>query len=691
MSLKNSISFLFLQVKENNRFSRCRYDWVKDGMSATVNINYLHNHPVCNAEALSLRRVDPETRSTFLKYFDDGLSAAAASEFHCNQLDMDPDVNAVVLRADAATNPSRKAVSYMYSQWREANLGNRHGEGMLEMLEKKLDVYRGEGICITVERDPFTVAIVTPLMQRAHTLKSAADVVFIDSTASCDADNHVITFLLVTSPHGAVPAGVIISSGQSQRDYVAAFSALNVLLNGRGFGGQGHPTVIITDDSAAEKSALNTVWPLAVQKLCHFHVMQAVWRWLWDPKHVIEKDDRKDLMQGFRRVLYACEECETEELYSSLLEQAESFENFQGYVESLWDRKESWGMAWRNIASLRGHHTNNFAEITVRLFKDNILTRCKAYNAVALVDFIVSVMERFYRNRLERYANGRETMYSLLLEKLLRSCEYIVSKDSIQQIQASDGAVMYHVPSESMPGLLYEVDPICGVCSCPSGMDGYCCKHQISVFKWFEEMLPNMPPVSAQSRYEAAWLALGDTVPPKSFYESLKASSVNKQCVESSLSLSFVQQTRDVEPVMACQPIDDTSDSDELLLMWSNISADIERLIGNPRVGSNKAELKAGLEKLQQRVGNIHNGSQLSSLFNSFGQSVPRRCRAGAMIRTQPTAAARRKQPGITRGAKRQLGGRPAAGVRPAAKRPRNLAFNIDANVPNAKSHGQNH
>jgi len=76
-------------------------------------------------------------------------------------------------------------------------------------------------------------------------------------TASCDAENHVITFILVHSPYGAVPAGVVITAGQSEQDYAGGFSALDRLLDGRGFHGNGHPNVIITDDSAAERSTLS--------------------------------------------------------------------------------------------------------------------------------------------------------------------------------------------------------------------------------------------------------------------------------------------------------------------------------------------------------------------------------------------------------------------------------------------------
>jgi len=64
---------------------------------------------------------------------------------------------------------------------------------------------------------------------------------------------------------------------------------------------------------------------------------------------------------------------------------------------------------------------------------------------------------------------------------------------------------------------------------------------------------------------------------------------------------------------------------------------------------------------------------------------------AGASIHTQPTAASRRKQAGITRGSKRQLAGRLARGQSMAVKRLRNLTRNIGFGVRHAKSHGHGH
>jgi len=74
------------------------------------------------------------------------------------------------------------------------------------------------------------------------------------------------------------------------------------------------------------------------------------------------------------------------------------------------------------------------------LFKDHVLARCKAYNTVVLVDFITVVMEKFYQERLESFANSRET-HHLILSKLLTGASYISSKDCITVLTMDNGEV----------------------------------------------------------------------------------------------------------------------------------------------------------------------------------------------------------------------------------------------------------
>jgi hypothetical protein len=82
-----------------------------------------------------------------------------------------------------------------------------------------------------------------------------------------------------------------------------------------------------------------------------------------------------------------------------------------------------------------GNHTNNYAEITVRLYKDIVLSRCKTYNVTALIDFTCSVIEKYYVRRLRSFANSCEVAPRLLLKALLKKAQYI-NTDNITRVTA---------------------------------------------------------------------------------------------------------------------------------------------------------------------------------------------------------------------------------------------------------------
>lgn len=52
-------------------------------------------------------------------------------------------------------------------------------------------------------------------MKRALNLPFSKKIVFVDSTNSCDLQNHCVTFLLTPCAAGAAPLGVVITHGQS--------------------------------------------------------------------------------------------------------------------------------------------------------------------------------------------------------------------------------------------------------------------------------------------------------------------------------------------------------------------------------------------------------------------------------------------------------------------------------------------
>ena len=131
------------------------------------------------------------------------------------------------------------------------------------------------------------------MMQGAHSLSLASKTVFMDTTSSCDSENHYVTFLLTPCEAGAMPLAVFITSGQRQADYETTFNLLKQTVGGNLFGGQYYPKVFITDDSSAEQNAMKSAFPESGSKLCLFHVAQAAWRWLWNSVNKVALGDRK--------------------------------------------------------------------------------------------------------------------------------------------------------------------------------------------------------------------------------------------------------------------------------------------------------------------------------------------------------------------------------------------------------------
>lgn len=94
-------------------------------------------------------------------------------------------------------------------------------------------------------------------------------------------------------------------------------------------------------------------------------------------------------------------------------------ENYIKHVKKdLLDKKQQWVKLFRNDIISRGHNTNNYAEATIRILKDIILTRTKAFNVTAMVEFVAHIWEPYFESRLLRYAYGRESGPLLRFEEL---------------------------------------------------------------------------------------------------------------------------------------------------------------------------------------------------------------------------------------------------------------------------------
>jgi len=80
-------------------------------------------------------------------------------------------------------------------------------------------------------------------------------------------------------------------------------------------------------------------------------------------------------MKNFQNILYADTVKLAEYNFNSAINSSE-YPKWVKYITDQWDGRQKWCLAWRNECN-RGHLTNNYSEITVRIFKDTVLSRVK--------------------------------------------------------------------------------------------------------------------------------------------------------------------------------------------------------------------------------------------------------------------------------------------------------------------------
>ncbi|KAH8027127.1 hypothetical protein HPB51_002281 [Rhipicephalus microplus] len=60
----------------------------------------------------------------------------------------------------------------------------------------------------------------------------------------------------------------------------------------------------MTDNSTTEKAAVLELWREATRLLCHPHVAPAEWCWLHASSNKISRDEKRELMTAFQKVMY---------------------------------------------------------------------------------------------------------------------------------------------------------------------------------------------------------------------------------------------------------------------------------------------------------------------------------------------------------------------------------------------------
>ena len=182
------------------------------------------------------------------------------------------------------------------------------------------------------------------------------------------------------------------------------------------------------------------------------------------------------------------------------------YENALKRLQDAHEHRSEWAITFRQHELTRGNHTNNFAESGIRIIKDQIFERTKAFNPVQMFQFFTT-FELYYERRLLDLAHNR---ISPSIAK-----PFYCSKE----LQGAD---------EGEDSRAYHVDADLGMCTCPIGINSQPCKHQHLAASHFSLNLPNLAPIHSKSgRQLLALIAVGKhRIQSLEFYCSLHEQSL---------------------------------------------------------------------------------------------------------------------------------------------------------------------
>ncbi|KAK3921452.1 Mating-type protein ALPHA3 [Frankliniella fusca] len=518
----NCPAVIILTVKNKNML-RSKDKFLQE-YPTSVYIKHVHNHRIECADAMRFRRPDDDMKEFFIRLFHRGHSASSA--LTSLKLDLQEkyghDYYKVV--ADGAKCPNIQWVYNIYYNHFSQVYGAPNGEDMLKSLIDFTNEYNSaqKSRCAAVEvfHEQIITVLVTPLMKRVLThLKSSGEMMFMDSGGCMDRHNSRVFLLLAPSVAGGLPVGLFILSSESEDCIKRAFDIYKEIIPENSFAGRGPsvgPKIIMTDDSTAERNALSYAFTAAVLLLCLFHTLQAFWRYIWENKHNVPKEERPHVMNMFKRCTWASTPEEFQTLFDEMLRVSHVKCNLTltKHLKDLRCRADEWALCFRRELLVRGHHTDNLTEANIRILKDKILNRTKAFSITQLFDFMSTKLDAYFERRISEVITNRVSNYT--------SSRYFIDKKKLTPLSCERIAEDFYLVKNSEKGTSYVVDTEVELCSCIAGIGGALCKHLYKVITTFNiSSTQVLPFADAQAKLDLHFIMVG-VQGDKEFFQNLK-------------------------------------------------------------------------------------------------------------------------------------------------------------------------
>lgn len=152
-------------------------------------------------------------------------------------------------------------------------------------------------------------------------LQQSGELVFINSSGNVDHLHLRVFLIMIYSQEGGLRLDVVMTTNERTATIERALHLYNSLLTPASYFGRGlsGPCAFMTDDSAAERSALCSMYSDAKLLLCAFHVLQAYWCFLWDSHSGVPKADHQCLFNYLKAMVYADSEARLAEVFSAAM------------------------------------------------------------------------------------------------------------------------------------------------------------------------------------------------------------------------------------------------------------------------------------------------------------------------------------------------------------------------------------
>ena len=315
-------------------------------------------------------------------------------------------------------------------------------------------------------------------------------------------------------------------------------------------------------------------------------------------------------------MLYSSSEESLQKTYEETCQLAKDFQcpKYITYITKLYDRKKEWALCYRNGLPIRSNNTYNYCEAAMRIVKDYILLRLKAFNLVHLCDFILSKMELYYEKRLQEIACGR-----LINPKYLPNFGKI-DLNAIQKMSEKPEDHKYIVPSDKInddnPDPAYGVDMAAGMCTCYKGKTGGPCKHQRAVAEKFNITHFNMFPIhSPEMRQKLLFIATGQ-VGELDFFQSLRPDESQSFCEHSSRA----RQELSISSEVILPPTQTSQEDNEVI--FSEVSNDLKEAYENllAKLHNDRDYFLPAIQAFLNNLKNFKTDAALHQALHTFGK-----------------------------------------------------------------------